>query len=420
MKIAIIALGSRGDVQPYVALGKGLQAVGHHVQLLSHENFDALAAAHGLEFCAMYGNVQAVVEGEEMRRLLAKGNFLEITKYTARESKRAATMWAKTGLEVCQGVDLLVAGVGGLYLGQALSEKLGIPLLPAFVFPFTPTKAFPGTLFPNVISRFGGMVNWLSHQLVRQILWQGSRGGDNAARQQILNIPPAPFLGPKLDRRYPTLYGISPAVLSKPKDWRNTEVTGYWYLDSPGDWTPPASLVEFLAAGAPPIYIGFGSMGNRDAAATAELVLSAIAQTGQRAVLSSGWGGLQPDTVPDSVYLIDTIPHDWLFPRMGAVVHHGGAGTTAAGLRAGVPSIIIPFFGDQGFWGDRVAKLGVGTVPIPRKKLTAERLAQAIQTVVDDAAMQRRAVSLGAQIQAEDGIAKVVHTIEEINQLKPV
>jgi sterol 3beta-glucosyltransferase len=404
MRIAIIALGSRGDVQPYVALAKGLKAAGHNVRLLSHENFAGLAKAHGLEFCPMYGNVQAFVESEEMRKLLAKGNFLTITSRTSRETKRAAIEWAKTGLRACQGMDLLLAGVGGLYLALALSEKLGIPVLPAFVFPFTPTKTFPGVLFPKAIARLGGTVNWLSHHVLKQILWQGSRAGDTASRQQVLNLPAAPLLGAKLSDRYPTLYGFSPAVIPKPADWQNTVVTGYWFLDAASDWMPPSSLVDFLGAGESPVYIGFGSMGSRNPEETAALVLQAVEKTGQRAILLSGWGGLRAETVSDRVYLIDSVPHDWLFPQMAAVVHHGGAGTTAAGLRAGVPTIIIPFFGDQGFWGQRVADLGVGTAPIPRKQLTVDRLAQAIQIAVSDPLMRQRAAALGAKIQAEDGV----------------
>jgi sterol 3beta-glucosyltransferase len=417
MRIAIIALGSRGDVQPYVALGKGLKSAGHQVRLLSHENFARLATAHDLEFCPMYGDVQAFVESEEMRELLAKGNFLTITSRTSQESKRAAIEWAKTGLMACQGMDWLLAGVGGLYLGQALSEKLGIPLLPAFVFPFTPTTAFPGALFPDAIARLGGTVNWRSHQVVKQILWQGSRAGDSAARQQVFEIPKAPFFGVKAHDRYPTLYGFSPAVIPKPADWQNTEVTGYWFLDAAPDWTPPSSLIEFLAAGKPPVYIGFGSMGSRNPEETANLVLQAVERTGQRAILLSGWGGLRAETMPDSVYLIDSIPHDWLFPQMAAIVHHGGAGTTAAGLRAGVPTVIIPFFGDQGFWGRRVAELGVGTAPIPRKQLTVEHLAQAIQTAVSDPAMRQSAANLGAKIRDENGIDNAVAIIQKIDSL---
>jgi sterol 3beta-glucosyltransferase len=418
MRIAIIALGSRGDVQPYIALGKGLKAAGHRVRLLSHENFAGLATAHDLEFCPMYGNVQAFVESEEMRELLEKGNFLTITSRTSQASKRAAIEWAKTGLMACQGMDWLLVGVGSLYLGLALSEKLHIPLLPAFVFPFTPTTAFPGALFPSAIARFGGTVNWLSHQVVKQILWQGSRSGDTAARQQVLNIPVAPLLGSKSGDRDPTLYGFSPAVIPKPSDWQNTEVTGYWFLDTAPDWTPPASLIEFLAAGEPPVYIGFGSMGSRNPEETANLVLQAVEKAGQRSILLSGWGGLRAENVPDNVYLVDSVPHDWLFPKMAAVVHHGGAGTTAAGLRAGVPTVIIPFFGDQGFWGQRVAELAVGTAPIPRKQLKVERLAQAIQTAVSDPAMRQSAANLGAAIRNEDGVGNAVAVIQEIDNLK--
>jgi sterol 3beta-glucosyltransferase len=414
MRIAMIALGSRGDVQPYAALSQGLQRAGHQVKFLSHENFADFAIAHGLNFVPMYGNVQEIVESPEMRRLLEKGNFLAITRYTAKESKRATIAWAETGLAVCQDVDLIIAGVGGGTLAMALSEKFGIPYLPAYVFPFTPTREFPGVLFPASIGRFGGLINWLSHQLVKQALWQGNRSGDTAARQQVLNLPAAPLFGPKPDAKIPTIYGFSDAVIPRPRDWHNTELTGYWFLESAANWTPPESLVQFLDAGEPPVYVGFGSMGSRDPEATAQLVLQAIAQTGQRAILLAGWGGLQAADVTDKVYLIDSAPHDWLFSRMAAVVHHGGAGTTAAGLRAGVPTIIIPFFGDQGFWGQRVADLGVGTAPIPRRQLTAENLAEAISKAVNDQAMRDRAAVIGEIIRGEDGVARAIAVIESI------
>jgi sterol 3beta-glucosyltransferase len=192
-------------------------------------------------------------------------------------------------------------------------------------------------------------------------------------------------------------------------------VTGYWFLDEAVDWTPPAALTNFLGSGAPPVYIGFGSMGSCKPAETTDLVLESLARTEQRAILQSGWGGLKKTNLPETVFMVDSISHSWLFPRMAAVVHHGGAGTTAAGIRAGVPSIVIPFFGDQLFWGQRVEALGVGTAPIPRKQLTAELLAQAIHRVVTDRVMRQRAANLGAKIQAEDGIANAVRAIESID-----
>jgi UDP:flavonoid glycosyltransferase YjiC (YdhE family) len=233
----------------------------------------------------------------------------------------------------------------------------------------------------------------------------------------VLGLPPAPFWGPDNAAllQDSILYGFSPSVIPKPVDWdSNIHVTGYWLLDSGSDWTPPSDLVEFLEGGTPPVYIGFGSMSNRNPEETANLCLQALAQTKQRAIMLSGWGGLQKANLPDTVFMIDSVPHSWLFPRVGAVVHHGGAGTTAAGLRAGVPSIIIPFFGDQLFWGQRIAELGVGPEPIPRKKLTVKRLAQAIQQAVTDESMRQRAFNLGAQIQAEDGIAGAVAVVQNI------
>jgi sterol 3beta-glucosyltransferase len=419
MQIAIFGLGSRGDVQPYAALGKGLKEAGHTVRLVTNENYKEIATANELEFYPVSGNVQDVVESPEMRSLLEKGNFLAINAYTAKMIQRVAIDWAKEGLAACQGMDLLIAGVGGQHVARALSEKLQIPLLQAYVFPFTPTSAFPGVLFPQSISKLGGAVNRLSHHLMQQIMWQGFRKADRLAREQVFDLPAAPFFGsdnlPQVQQS-PTIYGFSPSVIPKPADWRNTEVTGYWFLDAAPDWTPPAELIAFLQAGPPPVYIGFGSMGSRKPEETADLVLRAISRTGQRAILLSGWGGLSKADLPETVFMVESVPHSWLFSQVAAVVHHGGAGTTAAGLRAGVPSIIIPFFGDQPFWGQRVATLGVGPDPIPRKQLTVERLAQAIQTAVTDRAMIRRAADLGAKIQAEDGIANAVAIVGEIEQ----
>jgi sterol 3beta-glucosyltransferase len=417
MRIAIIAMGSRGDIQPYIALGKGLKAAGHIVRLVTHENFEKLVCLHGLEFFPVKGNVQEFMETPEMLALLEKGNFLAINAHASKAAQQAAIDWAKGILAACQGMELLIVGVGGLFVSLALAEKLKLPLLQAYIFPFTPTKAFPAILFPRFVSKFGGYVNRLSHHLFRQIMWQGSRLGDELARKQVLGLPTAPFWGLYNSahlQHYPILYGFSPSIIPKPSDWQNTCITGYWFLDEAPNWTPPAALLDFLERGSPPVYVGFGSMGSRNPEQTADLILQAIALTGERAILQSGWGGLSKADLPDTVFMVDSISHSWLFPRMAAVVHHGGAGTTSAGLRAGVPNIVIPFFGDQPFWGQRVAELGVGSEPIPRKQLTAERLAAAIHRAMTDQSMRQRAANLGAKIQAEDGIANVVAIVQEI------
>lgn len=419
MKITIIALGTRGDVEPYIALGQGLKQAGYFVQLVTHENYQQLVSSQGLAFHPVQGNVQELMETPKVRELLEKGNFLAISAYTAKESQRLARQWATEGLVACQGTDLLIAGVGGLFIAIALAEMLRLPLLQAYIFPFTPTKEFPAILFPQSLGRFGGTFNRLSHHFFRQIMWQSSRVADKLARKQVLGIPAAPVCGPYNSahlRQNPILYGFSPSLIPKPSDWCNTHVCGYWFVDTASDWIPPPALTDFIQNGTPPIYVGFGSMSNRNPEATANLVLAALERTKQRAIMLSGWGGLQKDNLPNNVYLIDSIPHAWLFPRVAAVVHHGGAGTTAAGLRAGVPSIVIPFFGDQPFWGQRIADLEVGPQPIPRKRLTVERLSRAIQQATTDLSMRQRATDLGANIQAENGIAKAVEVVRSILQ----
>jgi UDP:flavonoid glycosyltransferase YjiC (YdhE family) len=199
-----------------------------------------------------------------------------------------------------------------------------------------------------------------------------------------------------------------------PKDWDDfMHVTGYWFLEPPAGWEPPVDLMNFLQSGPPPIYIGFGSIPSSKPEETADLVMQALARTGQRGVLSSGWGGLKKETLPETVFMIGSMPHSWLLPQMAAVVHHGGVGTTAAGLRAGIPAIVTPFFGDQPFWAQRVYELGVGPRPIPRRRLTVERLSESIRSALSDRAMQARAASLGEFIRAENGIARAVAVIEQ-------
>jgi UDP:flavonoid glycosyltransferase YjiC (YdhE family) len=195
------------------------------------------------------------------------------------------------------------------------------------------------------------------------------------------------------------------------------KVTGYWFLDPPALWKPPAALVDFLQAGPPPVYVGFGSLPATSAEETTRLVVSALALSKQRGILLSGWGGLQQANVPDTVLMVESIPHSWLFPQMAAIVHHGGAGTTAASLRAGVPSMLIPFGIDQHFWAQRIVDLGVGPPPIPRGKLTSSGLAQAILAAVGDQDMRARAAKLGEHVRTEDGIGQAVEAFQDYYQL---
>lgn len=417
MRIVIIATGSRGDVEPYVALGRGLEKAGHTVRLVSHTTFAELVNSQGLEFWPVDVDVQDIAQSPEMRARLGSGSFLSVMVQMKKEAENSAFHLARVGLAACQGMDLILTGVGGLYVGIALAEKLGLPLVQAYYIPFTPTRRYPSFLVPNGVN-LGAGLNRLSYQLARQVIWQGFRSADTLVRRKELDLPAAPLLGPYNDKSvssYPVLYGFSPAVIPQPSDWdTHIHITGYWFLEPDINWAPTQALIDFLQAGPAPIYVGFGSMSTTKPEETTRLVLEALARTKQRGIILSGWGGLHTEDLPNSVFAIDSVPFSWLFPQMAAVVHHGGAGTTAAGLRAGVPSIVIPFFADQPFWGQRVAELGVGPTPIPLKKLTVDRLTQAIDRAVNDQAMRQRAAALGAKIQAEDGVANAVAVLQQL------
>ncbi len=418
MLIAVIAIGSRGDVQPYVALGQGLKRSGHVVRIITHQNFEELVNSNKLEFWPIESNSQDIAQSKEMQALIKKGNFLSIMSQMKKEAMLGADALAKTGMAACKDADLIIAGIGGLFVGISLAEKFEIPLLQAYYIPFTPTSVFSSFLFPKLRIPFAGSFNRFSYTIARQIIWQGFRSADKLTRQKVLGLSPASFWGPYRTTRFnqnPVLYGFSPSVIPKPYDWDdNKHVTGYWFLDQEADWSPSSDLQQFLESGTPPVFFGFGSMSNRKPEETADIILQALARTKQRAIMLSGWGGLYKAKLPETVFMLDTIPFSWLYPRVAAVVHHGGAGTTAESFKAGVPSIVTPFMGDQFFWGRRVFELGVGPEPILQKELTVDRLAHAIEKVLTDKKIRKNALELGVKIRAEDGVANSVSVINNI------
>jgi UDP:flavonoid glycosyltransferase YjiC (YdhE family) len=288
---------------------------------------------------------------------------------------------------------------------------MGVPCFGSALQPLARTRAFPNIqVHPRW--KLGGAFNYLTHVFGEQAFWMMLRRPINAWRREALNLPPIGFGGPMRvvhQKRMPYLFGYSQHVVPKPSDWGDwLHVTGYWFLDGASDWRPPPHLRDFLCDGPPPVCVGFGSMTPRQAEFLTTTAIEAFKRAGQRGILLTGWGGIGQSDLPDTVLKIDAATHAWLFPRMAAIVHHGGAGTTAEALRAGVPSIVTPFFADQPFWGQRVSELGVGPAPIPQKQLTAEKLADAVHIAVTDAGLRDRAAALGQKIRAEDGVARAV------------
>lgn len=317
--------------------------------------------------------------------------------------------------QACQSTDAIIAH-SALFWTYDLAKKLDVPYFLACYTPQTPTTKYPVAMGSG--KSLGSLLNYFSYPLSSLFLWQIYRKPVNHWLETHLDFSSRSFLNSPLfsmrKQKVPFLYAYSNYVLPKPSNWRKEDyVTGYWFLDSATDWTPSEDLTDFFNAGSPPLYIGFGSMSNREPETITNIALAALEKTNQRGIIATGWGGISNIDLPDSVFKIESVPHDWLFPKCAAVVHHGGAGTTAAGLKAGIPTIVVPFFSDQPFWGQRIAKLGVGTKPIEQKELTVEKLSTAIDTVVNSAHIKNCAINLGKQIRSVNGVKNSVEAIQQ-------
>lgn len=414
--ITILALGSRGDVQPLVALGVGLQKAGYQVRLAASENFETLVRDRGLEFALLRGDVQEYLQSPAGQKFSQSRDPIALAPripemFTGFFASAIPDCW-----QACQGTDAIVAGSATFFWSVDIAEALSIPLYAAVLQPLSPTAAFPNILFPPVFGRLGGGFNRFSYAFAYRLIWYFCRQPVNHFRTTVLNL--APVRKTPLERMYRQgahiLNAVSPSVLPRPQDWGEQDhMTGYWFLDRPSDFVPPPDLVDFLAAGEPPVYIGFGSMSGAEARKVANLALAALEKTGQRGLFLTGWSNIDTSNLPDTIFKLRSIPHDWLFPQVACVVHHGGAGTTAATLRAGIPGVVIPFLADQPFWADRVFRLGVSPAPVTPKKRTVEQVATAIVEAVQNQDMIKKATQLGEKIRAEDGVAQTIAMIQK-------
>ena len=380
MRITILTVGSRGDVQPFMALGKGLQAAGHKVTLATHEEWGSSIRAEGLSHVRLEGAPHRFMFEERGQQWLSAGaKPLDFLRLVYPMMKKLLWEQLDSAITACNGAEALVFTPLAI-AGYHLAEKLGLPSCVASLQPLSPTRCFPSPILPTMFSF--GPSNLVSHVLVDRGYAEAWRSEINRWRREQLGLPPHP-LGFSYSRwggeQVPVLYGFSTAVLPRPFDWSpRLHITGYWFHDTPRDWQPPNALSDYLAAGPPPVYAGFGSMMVKDAPEVVRLVEQAADSVGRRLVLSGCLGAARAAEQSSRVISITEVPHDWLFPRVAAVVHHGGAGTTAAALRAGIPSVVVPLVGDQFFWGTRVHALGAAPAPVPFTRLSVERLAAAI------------------------------------------
>ncbi|MBD2092466.1 glycosyltransferase family 1 protein [Microcoleus sp. FACHB-1515] len=416
-RITILAIGSTGDLYPFCALALGLQQAGHHVRVATNSNFETFVRGLGLDFAAIAGDFQALLKSELGQKLLQGERVKLIEDDLLRQQMYDA-------LNAAQDAEVFIFNQLTLW-GYHVAEKLNIPCFLASSVPFSATQNFPFLSFsedPN-LNLFKGWLNYGSYLLIELISTWQSRALIDHVRQE-WGLPSLPTLGARFrwdQPRYlaplPILYGVSPSIFRQPKDWNDSiDVTGAWFLDRAEEYEPPIALTQFLEAGETPICVGFGSMTD-STETTSNIVLEAIALSKQRAIILSGWSGLGKielvNSLKQQVFVIDSVPHSWLFSKVKAVVHHGGSGTTAAVCRAGLPSVVVPYFADQNGWGDRLHQLGVSPKPIPRKQLTVESLANAIAIVTSNQTMQQKSAQLGLSIRNENGVDRAVAIIEQ-------
>ncbi|KAL9612916.1 MAG: hypothetical protein Q9167_002499 [Letrouitia subvulpina] len=433
LNVVVQVVGSRGDVQPFVALGKVLtDEHGHRVRLATHSTFKNFVEENGLEFYDIGGDpaelMAFMVKNPGMMPGMDTLRSGEIGKRRKMMYEIVKGCWRScieigdgTGLNASNGhpgsgdhasrpfvADAIIANPPS-FAHIHCAEKLGIPLHLMFTMPWSPTQAFPHPL-ANVRSSNADphITNFVSYALVEIMTWQGLGDVINRFRQKTLGLEPvslmwAPGMANRL--RIPYTYCWSPALIPKPKDWGpHIALSGFYFLSLASHFEPDKELEAFLNAGDMPIYIGFGSIVVDDPDKMTELIFNAVKKSGQRALISKGWGGLGTGGLgkPEGIFLVDNVPHDWLFRRVTCVIHHGGAGTTAAGIALGKPTVVVPFFGDQPFWGSMVAKAGAGPMPIPHKELTSDNLAAAIKEALKPEVLQK-AQKLGASISSERG-----------------
>jgi len=424
MKILIITFGSRGDVQPYVALGKGLQASGHVVTICTASRFESFITDHNIAYGYMTDEFLRIIDTDMGREVIedSAGMFgiirslFKLIKYI----KPLAKKMIDDSWEAAKSVkpDLII--FHPKILGAvSIAEKFDVPVMMANLQPMiVPTNEFPLVGMPEW--NIGRWYNKATYGLIK--LGLGMYAGIvNDFRQKKLHLSPFPkssgMLFTAVGKPIPILHGHSPYIIPRPSDWpEQATVNGYWFLDQSNGWQPSSELRAFLDAGDPPVYIGFGSMAGRNPRRLADIAIEALTKANQRGILATGWGGLEAYHLPENILKIDNAPHEWLFPRMAGIVHHGGAGTTGAALRAGKPMIICPFMADQPFWGECIHRLGVGPKPIPQKKLSVKKFTRALHEMTLNKTMQTRAKNIGQLIENENGIKDTVKVIEDVLQ----
>ncbi|WP_195782611.1 glycosyltransferase [Priestia megaterium] len=415
MLITMLTTGTRGDTQPFMALGLELKKRGYRVRIAASESYQNLIEPYGFEFASLRGDVSKIIESGAADDAINADSPLKFFSSLKNEKMMGMMVNIQEDLhKACIGADAIVYHPGAA-IGYFATKEMNIPSILASPFPMTPTKDYPALIFYDR-PRFGKIYNKLTHHIFEWGFWKVVSGPLKKYWVQQHGEGPNDFSCPYPKQRTaanPTIISSSPTVFPVSKDWpKHVHCYGNWFMESDHSYQPEEKLAEFLEAGEPPVYVGFGSVGDKkNADETTALVIKALKLAGKRGIINTGGIGMShAEEMTDDILFIKGVPHEWLFPKMSAVVHHGGAGTTAAGLRAGVPSVIVPYGNDQFAWGRKIHELGIGSKAIPRKELTAEKLSAAISyTQMNE--IRSKAKEVGKQIRAEKGAEKAAQVI---------
>jgi len=423
LSIAILIVGSRGDIQPFLPIAQRLRDDGHRVRIATHEVFREFVESHKVEFFPLAGDPRELMEymvmtGGRLIPLRPRQLLEQVPRKRQVMAEILTSTWAAC-TEPDPGhrdaapfvADAVIANPpsqGHIHVAEALHAPLQI----MFTMPWSPTRSFPHPFTHMISQAHPGLRNRLSFEAFDLLTWLGIADLVNDFREKTLGLERVHLgqHGASLvhELEVPHAYLWSPCILNKPEDWGpHIDITGFVFLDEASHFEPPPALQEFLASGDPPVYVGFGSCPSPDPAALTATLFDGLARAGVRGLVARGWAKLGGESAPAHVHLVDEIPHDWLFPRCAAACHHGGAGTTAASLRSGLPTIIVPFFGDQYFWGRIVSEAGAGPTPVPIGSLTAETLAEAIRFALGPGVRQH-AHELSQKVKAQQGDKETV------------
>ncbi|WP_055697328.1 MULTISPECIES: glycosyltransferase [Streptomyces] len=402
MQVSLVVTGSRGDVQPFIALGRTLTARGHSVILATHGDFEKLVREAGLDFAELPGSPRDFLAHPALAEALQQGaSLFRAARKVPRQTPEHIRLLASRIAEVCEGADLVVNSV----LSRILFQDNGkAPWASLTWWPLPPTKQWPAMMAPQ--SKSGPIYNRVTHKMAGLLDWVSIRGYRKDA-----GMPPLPFGAPyrELGRDVPLLCPVTREMFTEPGDWPAlSKFTGYWFWDR--EWSPSDALVDFMEAGDPPVTLSFGSIWPvHQPDKTLRKVLGVVRSYGKRLVLVGGG----PEEVPDDVFRVEDVHYPWLFPRSSAVIHHGGCNTTGEALRSGTPQVVVPTFADSPFWAAQVHRLGVSPKPIPFSKFTAELLDEALGKALNDEAMAKRAATIGEAVRAEQGTETAVDILED-------